>query len=94
MRIKIRNKEYDLPELPRATEYRYAEEEFCQCGVEGADADFYANTLKGWQFDGIHRSSRGDLICFTCPTCGDKFSFPCYYASWKLFGFFDKYEVI
>ena len=91
MKKTIKNKDYDLPTLAQIGDYRYAAEVFCKC-EENNEFDDYVKTVKNWIFDGIYCGSYGELICFTCPICGDKFCFHCRnYSNWENWGFFEKY---
>ena len=92
MTVDIYNKKFSLPTLPQPNGHRYAKNVFCQCGTEYV-YETYVKTVKNWQFDGIYNSHIGDLICFTCPECGDRFMFHCNFETWFNFGFFDKFEI-
>ena len=92
MKVQIYNKTYDLPTVSQCN-HRYAREVYCLCDTQYR-YETYVKTVKDWQFDGIYDSKWGQLICFTCPVCGDKFMFHARdYQSWEPFGFFDKYEL-
>lgn len=92
MKVQIYNKNYDLPTLAQCN-HRYSKDVYCLCDTRWA-YDSYVKTVKNWSFDGIYDSKWGQLICFTCPVCGDKFMFHARdFKSWEPFGFFDKYEL-
>lgn len=94
MKVKIYNENYNLPTITPCGDYRYAKNVFCQCETE-YQYKTYVNTVKQWIFDGIYVSNIGELICFTCPICGDKFMFHVRdYETWGNYGFFDNYKAM
>lgn len=91
MKYNINSTEYNIPSIPMIEgNYRYAKEVTCNCG---GDERFY-ESVNHWTCDGIYDGSIGQLICFTCNRCGDKF---CFHVrdleAWANLGVFDKFVV-
>ena len=91
MRIKADNREFNIPSLPQAGDYRYSKELDCSC----RENEGFLERLSHWQFDGFYDSPVGLMVCFTCSKCNDRFRYHLRdnIDDYAALGVFDKYEL-
>lgn len=90
MQIDLNGKTYSIPSVPQADDYRYAGELSCECST---NESFY-DALQHWECDGIYDGTAGQMICFTCKKCGDRFKFHVRdFEAYANLGAFDKFVV-
>lgn len=91
MKITADNRQFDIPSIPQAGDYRYAKDLDCSCpGYEG-----FMERMDHWHFDGFYDSPVGLMVCFTCNKCGDKFRYHLRDGidDYAALGVFDEYEI-